>query len=484
MSSAKEKNTEGSQAGPRRATIVFILVTVLLDVLSLSVTIPVRPKLIEGMVFRDQYENSSGQSLDPDSAAEVIDVIRQATKVGSDSGDSAILSALEDYGGFTPEQAQLAADISMSAVTAEANWFSGLMGFTWALMQFVFSPVMGMLSDRFGRRKVILLSCLGLAIDYVLMARAPNITWLFVGSLLSGVTAASFATANAYIADVTPPEKRAATFGLIGAAWGFGFVFGPWFGGVLGEWGLRLPFWVAAGLALANLSYGFFILPESLAPEKRSRFSLAKANPLGSLKLYASNRSLLGFAAILLLYQIAHQVFPCVFVFYAGHRYGWGVQEVGNTLMAVGLASVFMQGFVIRKAAPLLGERRMLYIALSFGAAGYLVYGVASNGWIFLSAIPVFAFVGFFSPAIQGLMTRLVEDSQQGQLQGANSSLMGISGMIGPLVFPLVFRLAIDQSPSELPGAPFLLASGLHIVAILVAVVVVRKTLGQPKQPD
>lgn len=486
MNSEPQSEVESSQASRPiavgKAALVFILITVVLDVLSLSVTIPVGPKLIEGMVFTNEVREAAPgdfAGLTPDKAATAIDIIR--TSVGSDARSEGAsfedaASELQSQLGFSAEQCAVSAQVSMADVTAVANSYSGFFGFVWALMQFVFAPFIGALSDRFGRRRVILISCLGLAIDYVLMALAPNLAWLFLGRVLTGITAASFATANAYIADVTPQEKRAATFGMVGAAWGFGFVFGPWFGGVLGEWGLRIPFWVAAGLAVVSFCYGLFILPESLPPEKRSRFRIANANPLGSLRLYASNKQLFGFAGILLLYQIAHQVFPCVFVFYAGHRYGWGIREVGETLMVVGLTSVFMQGFVIRKAAPMLGEKKMLYLALLMGAAGYFIYGTASNGWMFLAAIPVFAFVGFFNPAIQGLMTRLVDNSQQGQLQGANSSMMGISGMLGPLVFPFVFRVAISEdSGNNLPGAPFLLASGLHLVAFAVAIFLVRR---------
>ncbi|RMF39634.1 MAG: MFS transporter [Planctomycetota bacterium] len=399
----------------RRATVAFIFVTVLLDVLSLGVIIPVLPTLIEQ----------------------------------------------EFLGGDT----------------AKAALYTGMFGTTWALMQFLFSPLLGALSDQFGRRRVILLSCVGLGLDYILMALAPNLWWLFVGRVLSGITAASYATAGAYIADVTPPEKRASAYGMFGAAWGIGFVIGPAVGGFLGGYGLRIPLWVAAGLTLANAAYGFFILPESLAPQHRSPFRWSKANPLGSLRLLRSHPDLLGLAAVLLFYQLAHQVFPSVFVLYAGHRYGWGPRLVGITLMVVGLVGVFMQGYVVRKFAPVLGERKMLFISLTFGALGYVIYGVAETGWQFWGAIPVFALVGFFSPAIQGLMTRRVGPGEQGQLQGANSSLAGIAGMIGPAVFTSVFSAAIGETlPVQIPGAPFLLAALLHFVAIAIAwrVVAVR----------
>ncbi len=457
---------------PRRAAIAFIFVTVVLDVLSLGVTIPVAPKLIEGMVL-NQYLTSGDAATQPvpvEIASDVIEVVRKAP-----NRDSAQLLMQERFE-LTDEQRERVMEVPLEKITATASYYFGLFGFVWALMQFVFSPIMGALSDRFGRRRVILISCLGLGLDYILMALAPNLIWLFIGRILSGITAASFATAGAYIADVTPPEKRAASYGLFGAAWGIGFVFGPGVGGLLGETALRLPFWVAGALTLLNAAYGYFVLPESLSEENRSPYSWKRANPLGSLKLLRSHPELLGLASILLIYQLAHQVLQSVFVLYAGHRYAWGPQTVGMTLMVVGIFGVLMQGFVVRRTAPWLGERRMLFIALVFGGLGYLIYGLAPTGWLFWAAIPVFSLVGFFNPAMQGLMTRRVSPREQGQLQGANSSLMGIAGMIGPLIFTAVFSAAINETATvKIPGAPFLLATGLHVLAIGMALFVLKK---------
>lgn len=459
---------------PQRAAIAFIFVTVVLDVLSLGVTIPVAPKLIEGMVL-DSYLSSSGQGserISVEIASDVIETIRQAP----DSA-SARESLRSNFSQLSDTLRERMLDVPLDRITGRASYFFGVFGAVWALMQFIFSPIMGALSDRFGRRRVILISCLGLGLDYILMALAPNLIWLFIGRILSGITAASFATAGAYIADVTPPEKRAASYGLFGAAWGIGFVFGPGLGGLLGESWLRLPFWVAGGLTLINAAYGFFVLPESLSEENRSKFSWRRANPLGALKLLRSHPELLGLASVLLIYQLAHQVLQSVFVLYAGYRYNWGPEKVGTTLMVVGIFGILMQGFVVRRTAPLLGERRMLFIALVFGGLGYLIYGVANTGWLFWAAIPVFSLVGFFNPAIQGLMTRRVSPREQGQLQGANSSLMGIAGMVGPLIFTAVFSAAINPAATvQIPGAPFLLASGLHLLAIVVALAVLKKT--------
>lgn len=472
---------------PRRAAIAFIFVTVVLDVLSLGVTIPVAPKLIEGMVLNSYLGSSmvsAGHASDRvpvEIASEVIETIRQAP-------DRATASQIlrSEFAQLSDNQREHMLDVPLDRITGRASYYYGLFGAVWALMQFVFSPILGALSDRFGRRRVILISCVGLGLDYILMALAPNLIWLFIGRILSGITAASFATAAAYIADVTPPDKRAASYGLFGAAWGLGFVFGPGLGGLLGETWLRLPFWVAGGLTLLNAAYGYFVLPESLSEENRSSFAWRRASPIGALKLLRSHPELLGLASVLLIYQLAHQVLQSVFVLYAGYRYNWGPEKVGTTLMVVGIFGILMQGFIVRRTAPLLGERRMLFIALIFGGLGYLIYGLAPTGWIFWAAIPVFSLVGFFNPAIQGLMTRRVSPREQGQLQGANSSLMGIAGMIGPLIFTAVFSAAINPTaPVQLPGAPFLLATALHVLAIGVAVIVLRRMRRvEPMRPE
>lgn len=354
--------------------------------------------------------------------------------------------------------------------TVRAAQVSGWFATTWALMQFIFSPLMGALSDKFGRRSVILISCFGLGLDYILMALAPSLLWLFIGRVLSGITAASFSTAAAYVADVTPAEKRAASYGMyVGAAWGIGFVVGPAIGGLLGGISLRLPLWCAAGLTLLNALYGYFILPESLPKERRAAFRWSKANPLGSLRLLRSQRELLGLALLLLIYQLAHQVFQSVFVLYGSHRYGWSPEMVGLALTAVGVLAVIMQAYVVRRTAGRLGEWRMVMIALVAGAIGYAIYGIAWTGSIFCLAIPIFALVGYFGPGLQALMTRRVSADSQGQLQGANSSIMGIAGMIGPTLFTSIFSWAIKtESSVGMPGAPFFVAALLHLLAIAV----------------
>jgi DHA1 family tetracycline resistance protein-like MFS transporter len=391
----------------RSAALVFIFITVVVDVLALGIIIPVLPKLVEGFMGGD---------------------------------------------------------------TARAAEIYGLFGTAWALMQFIFSPVLGALSDRFGRRPVILISCFGLGLDYILMAMAPTLWWLFVGRVISGITAASFPTAGAYIADVTPPEKRAAGFGMIGAAWGVGFVMGPALGGLLGGVNPRLPFWVAAGLTLLNALYGLFVLPESLAPESRKAFAWRRANPVGSLALLRSHPELLGLSSVSFIYMLAHQVLPSVFVLYTGFRYGWNEFATGLTLAIIGVFNIIVQAGLVRRIVARFGEPLALLAGILCGGVGYAIYGLAPTGIAFLGALPVFAFMGLVGPAAQGLMTRRVGPSEQGQLQGANGSIIAITGLIGPGLFTLTFANFIEAHRDwRLPGAPFLLAALLMVVALVLA---------------
>jgi DHA1 family tetracycline resistance protein-like MFS transporter len=387
--------------------LAFVLVTVGLDVIALGIIIPVLPKLVESMA-----------------------------------------------GGDTVRAAEL----------------FGLFGTAWALMQLVASPVLGALSDRFGRRPVLLLSTLGLGLDYILMAVAPNLAWLFIGRLLSGITAATFSTANAYIADVTPQDRRAAAFGLVGAAFGVGFVLGPAIGGIAGDIDPRLPFWIAAVLTLANFAYGFLVLPESLPQERRMAFSWRRANPLGSLRLLSEHRALLGLAGVAFLSHLAHVVLPAVTVLYTSYRYGWDNKTMGLTLAAVGVASGVVQAGLIKPAIRRLGERATLIVGLVCGVAGFALYGFASTGAMFWAGIPVLALWGMASAAAMGLMSRLVSGSEQGQLQGANASLMALAGLIGPGLFSQAFARSIAPDAAwHLPGAPFLLAAALLAAATALA---------------
>jgi DHA1 family tetracycline resistance protein-like MFS transporter len=305
----------------------------------------------------------------------------------------------------------------------------------------------------------------------VLMALAPSLTWLFIGRVISGITSASVSTAFAYIADVTPPERRAAVFGKIGAAFGAGFILGPALGGLLGGMDPRLPFWVAAGLSFANTLYGFLILPESLPRDRRARFRLRSANPIGALRLLRSDRTLAGLSVVNFIAQLAHVVLPSTFVLYASYRYGWDAKTVGLTLAMVGICAMAVQGAAIGPIVKRFGERRALLLGLGCGAIGFLIFGAAPTGPLFWLGIPVMALWGVSGAALQSLMTRLVAPDQQGQLQGATSSVQSLSQLVGPFPFTLTFAWFIGaQAPLKLPGAPFLLASALLVLAILIAV--------------
>jgi DHA1 family tetracycline resistance protein-like MFS transporter len=402
-----QEHDENARRGPRRGAVAFIFVTILLDMFALGLIAPILPKLVESFLDND---------------------------------------------------------------TASAARIFGLFGTVWAVMQFVFSPIIGGLSDRFGRRPVVLLSNLGLALDYVLMALAPSLTWLFVGRVISGITSASISTAFAYIADVTPPERRADMFGKIGVAFGAGFILGPAIGGLLGGMDPRLPFWVAAGLSFANTLYGLLILPESLPADRRSPFHWKSANPLGALHLLRSDRVLAGLSVVNFVAQVAHVVLPSTFVLYATYRYGWNATTVGLTLAMVGICAMAVQGAAIGPTVSRFGERRALLLGLGCGAVGFLIFGAAPTGLLFWLGIPVMALWGVAGAATQALMTQLVAPEQQGQLQGATTSVQSVSQLVGPFLFTLTFAYFIGaQAPLKLPGAPFLLASALLVLALVIA---------------
>jgi MFS transporter, DHA1 family, tetracycline resistance protein len=337
-------------------------------------------------------------------------------------------------------------------------------------MQLIFSPVQGSLSDHFGRRPVILISCAGLGLDFILMALAPNLWWLLVGRIISGITAASFSTAGAYIADVTPPEKRAASFGLIGAAFGVGFVLGPALGGLLGSISPRLPFWASAVMALANVCWGLFVLPESLPTERRVPFAWKNANPLGALKLLRSHPMLADIAGSYFLVNLAHVVLPTITVLYMHYRYGWNTRAVGLLLAGVGVSSLIVQGFLVKPVVKRLKERRAMALGLTFGAVGFAIYGLAPTGAVFWIGVPVMALWGIATPSLQTIMTGLVDVTEQGRLQGALASLTGLASLIGPTVFAQTFATVVGSHAEwALPGMPFLLSAALVFVAMLLA---------------
>jgi MFS transporter, DHA1 family, tetracycline resistance protein len=400
--------TASASAAPgRKAALAFIFVTVLIDILAFGVLIPVLP-----------------------------DLVREFT-----GGDF-----------------------------AEAAKWVGTFGTLFAAIQFISSPIQGTLSDRFGRRPVILLSCLGLGADFVLMALAKSIGWLLAARCFSGALSASFTTANAYIADVTAPEKRAQAYGMLGAAFGVGFIIGPLLGSVLGSWDLRAPFWFAGILALANFVYGWFVLPESLPPEKRTpRFDWKHANPIGSLGMLVKFPQVFGLAAVVLVTNFAHYVYPSVAVLFTEYRFHWTQIQVGGMLALVGVCSAIVQGVLVGKLVPVLGERRTLLFGLACGVIGFVIFGFAGASWMFLAGLPVSALWGLAGPATQSLITKHVSADAQGRLQGALMSLVSLVGIFAPWAFANTFSLFIsDHAPFHLPGAPWLLAALLLFIGLLI----------------
>jgi DHA1 family tetracycline resistance protein-like MFS transporter len=392
------------QPSGRRAAAAFIFFTVTLDMLALGMIAPVLPRLIEGFLRGD---------------------------------------------------------------TSTAAKMLGLFGTVFAAMQFFFSPILGSLSDRFGRRPVVLLSNFGLGLDYILMAWAPALSWLFLGRVISGLTASSIPTAMAYMADVTPRERRAAAFGMLNAAFGIGFVLGPAMGGLLGNINPRLPFWVAAGLSLLNGLYGLFVLPESLSMQNRSPFSWGRANPIGSLALLRRG-SMLAIAGLLLLGYIAQQSLMNVYVIYADYRYHWTDRTVGFSLAVVGIFTAIYGGLLVKPVITKIGERGAIIFGLIGGAIGYSMIGFSKTGLLLWLGIPFLNIMTFAWPAAQSILSHKTSPSEQGQLQGAINSLRGIAGLVGPSLFTYIFSRSIGaDAVLHLPGAPFYTAAAMLLTALL-----------------
>jgi DHA1 family tetracycline resistance protein-like MFS transporter len=403
----------GGPMGGRKAAAAFIFFTVALDMLAMGMIAPVLPKLIEGYV-----QGSAVRTAD----------------------------------------------------------FLGWFGTVFALMQFFFSPILGSLSDKLGRRPIVLLSNIGTGLDYFVMALAPTLGWLFVGRVISGITASSIPTAMAYAADVTPKEKRAGAFGMLSAAFGIGFVMGPAIGGLLGNINPRLPFWAAGGLSLINGCYGIFVLPESLAKENRTSFRWSRANPVGSLTLLRRHKELLGMAGVLLLGYLAQQSLMNVYVLYTDYRYHWTTKTVGFSLAIIGIGSAVVGGLLVKRAIPKFGERATLLLGLISGVTGYALFGISQTGALFWLGIPLLNGMSLAWPTAQGVMSHHVTAGEQGQLQGAINGLRGLAGLVGPVMFTFVFARAIAPGLSvQLPGAPFYLAALMVLLSAVAAVQVTRK---------
>lgn len=350
---------------------------------------------------------------------------------------------------------------------SEASRTGGWLTFAYAAMQFLFSPVIGGLSDRYGRRPVLLASLLGFGLDYILMGFAPTIGWLFLGRLIAGITGASYTTAGAYIADVSTPEKRAQNFGLIGVAFGVGFIIGPVLGGLLGHYSPRLPFFVAAGLALLNALYGYFVLPESLTPEHRRPFDWKRANPIGSLRHLGRYPVVLSLVISFVLLYLSGHATQSTWTFYTIEKFGWNEQWVGYSLGFVGLMVAIVQGGLIRIVIPKLGQKRSVFVGLTFYTIGFFLFAIATKGWMmFLFVIP-FAMGGFAGPALQSIITSAVPANEQGELQGALTSLISLTSIFGPLMMTNLFSVfSAPDAPVYFPGAPFMMGALLSLLSI------------------
>jgi MFS transporter, DHA1 family, tetracycline resistance protein len=363
------------------------------------------------------------------------------------------------FGLLIPVAPHLIEKLQGQGEAAAAGVYGALIA-TYAAMQFVFAPILGSLSDRFGRRPVILISLFGSGIDYFAQALAPNVALLFVTRAINGISGANITACNAYIADVTPPEKRAGAYGLVGAAFGLGFVIGPLMGGVLGKVDIRLPFVVAGVLTLANWLYGYFVLPESLGKDLRRPFSLARANPAGTFAHLSRYPLVMGLGGALFLLNLAMFGLHATWVLYTAHRYHWDELHTGMSLALVGVGAAVVQGVLARKIIPWLGEPRSLMVGIGIGVVSYVGYGLATEGWMIYGMILFASLGGIAGPAGQALITRSVLPTEQGEVQGALASLQSVANVGGPLIGSGVFAYFIsERAPVYLPGAPYFVSA-------------------------
>lgn len=400
-------------ASPKKSAIGFIFITLLIDFTGFGIIIPVLPKLIEEL-----------------------------------TGGGISVAAL--YGGY----------LTMS----------------YSVMQFISAPVLGGLSDKFGRRPILLASLFGLGIDYIFLAFAPTIGWLFVGRALAGVTGASFTTAMAYIADVSTPEKRAQNFGMIGAAFGIGFIVGPVIGGIFSQFGLRIPFIISAVLALVNWLYGYFILPESLAKENRRSFDWKRANPVGSLLRVVKYPKLIGLlAALFLLYLAAHAV-QSTWTYYTMEKFHWNEAWVGYSLGFVGIVVGVVQGGLIRIIIPKIGQEKAVFYGLVLYMIGFVLFAFATQGWMMFAFMLPYGLAGIYGPAMQGIISNNVEANAQGEIQGFTASLMSVAAIFGPLMMNNLFAYFTNPKHSVyFPGAPFLMAAFLTLIGLFICSAALKK---------
>jgi len=384
------------------------------------------------------------------------------------------------FGLIIPVYPRLLVDLT-GAGLSRAAVYGGWLGFVYAGMQFVFAPVLGNLSDRYGRRRVILFAVGALGIDYIIMGLAPTLTWLFIGRAISGAAGASFTPAYAYVADISPPERRAQNFGTVSASFGAGFIIGPAIGGLLGSLGPRAPFFVAAALSLTNFLYGFFVLPESLPPERRRAFQWRRANPLGTLAQMRKHPVVLGLLASLFLWALANQVMPATWAFYTKFRFGWSEAMIGASLAVAGLVMVTSQMTMMRYLLPKLGERRTSIIGILGGIAAYLGYGLATAGWMMFAAFSGWFFGALVMPTVNALMSHRIARDAQGELQGAVASLFSLSAIIGPPLMAYLFaRFSAPDASMHLPGAAFIASAVLAVGCLVIFLISTRENVVEP----
>jgi DHA1 family tetracycline resistance protein-like MFS transporter len=372
------------------------------------------------------------------------------------------------FGLIMPVYPRLLVELTGESLSRAAV-YGGWLGFVFAAMQFAFAPILGNLSDRYGRRRVILFAVGALGIDYIIMGFAPTLAWLFVGRAIAGAAGASFTPAYAYVADITPPEKRAQNFGVVSAAFGIGFIIGPAIGGLLGTLGPRAPFFAAAALSLINFCYGFFVLPESLPPERRRAFEWRRANPLGTLTQMKKHPVVLGLLGALFLWGLGNQVMPSTWAFYTKFRFGWSEAMIGASFAVVGVVMASSQLIVMRLLVPRLGERRVALIGIASGMVGYAGFGLATAGWMMFALLVTWFVAATVMPTTNALMSRRVSPDAQGELQGAVAGLFSLSAIIGPPIMTHLFaRFTAPESSVHVPGAAFLAAAVLAFGCLLI----------------
>ena len=394
-------------AATKNKSLLFIFITILIDVIGIGIIIPVTPKLIQHL---------TGEGL------------------------------------------------------SEASIYGGFLAISYALMQFLFSPVLGGLSDRFGRRPILLIALFGLGIDYIFMAFAPSIAWLFVGRILAGISGASFTTATAYIADISEPEKRAQNFGLVGAAFGIGFIIGPVIGGICSKWGTEVPFIVAAAFSLLNFIYGYFILPESLKPELRRKFEWKRANPIGSLIHLKKYPMVLGLVTTLVFLYLAGKSVESTWSYYTMYKFSWDETWVGYSLGVVGVIVAIVQGGLIRTVIPKLGHTKSIFIGLPLMFFGLILFAFATQGWMMMAFLIPYCLGGITGPALQGVISNQVPANEQGELQGALTSLISLTSIIGPLIMNNLFSYFTgNTAPFIFPGAAFIAGAFMLLIGALFA---------------